>query len=122
MKIAQQVPVYLLAIVFLVFGLNFFFQFLPMPPMTGDAGTFVGLLYTTKYLTLVKTLEVILSIMLFLKSTRSLALILISPIIVNIFLFEILIAQKPGIGVVLLILAAIAIYLNRQKYMSIVQA
>ena len=117
----KQIPTYLLALVFLVFGLNFFFHYLPMPPMTGDAGTFAGLLYTTKYLLVVKTLEVICAVLLLIPCTRALGLLLIAPIVVNIFLFEILIAKAPGIGVILLLINVLAIVLNKNSYLGIVK-
>jgi putative oxidoreductase len=124
MKIAQQVPVYLLAIAFLVFGLNYFFNFIPAPPPVAGsvAANYFGILYSTKYLLVVKVLEVTIGILLFIKRAQPLALLLIAPIIVNIFLFDLLIAQQMKLGLILLILDAIAIYVNRHKYMSIVQA
>ncbi len=117
----KQIPAYLLALVFLVFGLNFFLNFMPMPPMTGDAGTFAGLLYTSGYLKFVKVLEVSIGLLLVIPKTRALALILIAPIVVSILLFEVFLANQPGIGVLLIILNAVGIYLNKEKYMSIIR-
>ena len=56
---------------------------------------------------MVKVLEIIIGILLVIKPTRALALLLIAPIVVNIFLFEIVIAHKPGIGVALLLINTI---------------
>jgi uncharacterized membrane protein YphA (DoxX/SURF4 family) len=42
MKIASQIARYLLGLIFLVFGLNGFFNFLPMPGPTGVAAQFFG--------------------------------------------------------------------------------
>ena len=119
MKILNNLPVYILVLIYAVFGLNYFFSFITMPPLTGDAGTFLGLLFSTKYLLVVKILEVLLAILLIVPKTRSLALLLIAPITVNILLFELLIAQKPGIGILLFILNALAIYINKQAYIGI---
>jgi len=33
----KHIPAYLLALVYLVFGANFFLHFIAMPPMAGDA-------------------------------------------------------------------------------------
>jgi len=74
MNIIKQIPAYLLALVFIVFGLNFFLHFIPMPPMAGDAGAFAGLLYKTGYLLVVKVLEVSIGILLLVPATRALAL------------------------------------------------
>lgn len=120
MNIVKQIPAYLLAIVFIVFGANFFLHFLPMPPMSGDAGAFAGLLYKSGYLLFVKILEVLIGILLLVPATRALALLLIAPIVVNILLFEVYLAHQPGIGVILLILNAIGIVLNKEKYLGII--
>ena len=120
MNIAKQIPAFLLALVFIVFGLNFFFHFLPMPPMDGDAGAFAGILYKTGYLTVVKVLEISIGILLLIKPARALALLLIAPISVNIMLFELCIAHKPSIGVVLVLINAIGIILSKEKYLGIV--
>ncbi len=121
MKNLSNVPVFLLAIVYLVFGANFFLHFIPMPPATGDAATFFGVIYSTGFLTFVKVLEIILGAMLLVKATRPLALLLIAPISVNILLFEVFIAHQPGIGVLLVILNALAIYHLKNRYMGIVK-
>ncbi len=88
--------------------------------MQGNAGAFTGLLYTTGFLAVVKSLEIILGALMLVPTTRALALLLIAPISVNIFLFEIVIAKQPGIGILLIILNAWAIYVYRKKYLSIV--
>ena len=117
----KQIPSYLLAIVYLVFGLNYFFHFIPMPPMSGDAGTFTGLLYTSNYLLVVKLIEVISAILILIPVTRALGLLLIAPISVNILLFELFMSHQPGIGVILLLVNALAIVLNKDSYLGIVK-
>jgi uncharacterized membrane protein YphA (DoxX/SURF4 family) len=121
MNIVKQIPVYLLAIIYLVFGLNFFLHFIPMPPNDGDAGAFAGLIYKTNFLLVVKILEVSLAILLIIKPTRALALLLIAPISVSILMFELLIAHQPGIGILLVLLNAIAIYQLKEKYLPIIR-
>ena len=117
----KQIPSYLLAVVYLVFGLNYFFHFIPMPPMNGDAGTFTGLLYTSNYLLVVKLIEVISAILLLIPITRALGILLIAPVTVNILLFELFIAHQPGIGVILFLVNALAIGLNKDSYLGIVK-
>ncbi len=117
----KHIPAYVLGLVFVVFGSDFFIHFMPTPPpMAGDAGTFAGILYTSGYLKVIKILEVSIGILLIIPKTRALALLLIAPIIVNILLFEVYLTHQPGIGVALIIINIIGIYLNREKYMSIV--
>ena len=122
MKIIQQIPTYLLALVFLVFGSNFFLHFLPMPPNAGgNAAAFGGLLYTTGYMTFIKVLELSFAILLLIPKTRALALLLIAPICVNILLFEIFMVGQIGLGALLMVLNAFAIYQHREKYWGIIR-
>jgi len=121
MKYLKHILATILALPFIVFGLNYFIQFMPMTPMPGDAGTFAGLLFTSKYLLVVKIIEISTGIMIIANFKRALALLLIAPVIVNITLFELLLVHKPGIGVILLILNAVLIYLYRDKYLPIIK-
>ncbi len=120
MKDLKTIPVYLLSLIYLVFGSNYFLHFITMPPMSGNGGAFAGLLYTTGFLALVKSLEIILGALMLVPSIRPLALLLIAPISVNILLFELVIAQQPGLGILVVILNAWGIYIYRKRYMSIV--
>lgn len=121
MKIIKNIPVYLLALIYLVFGANYFLHFLAMPPMAGDAGNYVGVLYTTNFLLVVKILEVSLGLLLLLPKTRALALLLIAPISINILLFELLIAHQPGIGILVVVLNLLAIIQNKERYLGIIR-
>jgi putative oxidoreductase len=120
MKQVKNIPVYLLALIYLVFGSNFFLKFLTMPPMEGNAGNFIGVIYSTGFLAFVKVLEIVLAVLLLVPATRRLALLLIAPISLNILLFELFIAHQPGIGILLVLLNGFAIYQNRKNYMPIV--
>ena len=122
MKIAKQIPAYLIGITFLVFSLNFGFHFIPMASPTGNAATFMSVIYPSGFLTFVKVIELVSSILLLInKKTQPLALLLISPIIVGITAYEVFIVHQPGLGVVLLIIDAIAIIINHKKYLPIIQ-
>ena len=122
MKVLSNIPVFLLAIIYLVFGANFFLHFIPMPPATGNAATFFGVIYSTGFLAFVKILEIVLGALLLINATRPLALLLIAPISLNILLFEVFIANQPGIGILLVILNALAIYHLKSRYIGIVKA
>jgi putative oxidoreductase len=87
--------------------------------MQGDMATFMQLFGSTGYMTVIKVLEVAIGLLLLLPKTRALALLLIAPITVNILLFEVCISKAPGIGVALVLINAIGIYLNREKYWGI---
>jgi uncharacterized membrane protein len=121
MQHVKQIPVYLLALVFIVFGLNFFMNFMPMPTeMPELQKKFMGVMaMESKYMTAIKVLEIIGGLLLLVPSLRGLALCIIVPIVVNIFFFEIFIAKAPGIGIALLVISALAIYFNKEKFAGI---
>ena len=90
MNILKQAPTFLLAFVFVVFGANYFFNFMPMPETTGNVKAFFDVFYPTKYLLVVKTLEVVVGLLLFIKPLRALGLLLLAPIVVNILLLSLI--------------------------------
>lgn len=99
----------LLGLIFVVFGLNFFLKFIPIPspPADSAAAAFMGAMYTTGFLTLVKILEVIGGVLVAIPKTRNFGLLVLGPIVVNILAFNVLIApggwtQPPVILVTLL--------------------
>lgn len=76
----------LLGLIFVVFGLNGFFNFLPMPPVTPQMGAFFGALAATGYFfPVLKTFEIAAGIMLLFNFWTPLGLIILSPIVVSIF-------------------------------------
>jgi uncharacterized membrane protein YphA (DoxX/SURF4 family) len=79
----------LLGLLFLVFGLNFFLQFMPVPPPPegSPAAAFLGSLYGSGYLAFVKVLEIAGGIALAIPFLRRLGLLLLGPVIVNILAF-----------------------------------
>lgn len=120
-KLIITIISFLLGIVFFVFGLNYFINFMPTPPLPdGVMKDYFNIMYNSKYLLVVKILEVVIGALFFIPKTRALAAILIAPIVINILLFELLISGTPGIGVVLFILNAALFVLNKDKYKAIV--
>jgi uncharacterized membrane protein YphA (DoxX/SURF4 family) len=100
----------LLGLVFLVFGLNFFFHFIPQPPMPAAAGAFAGAMFATGYLFfLVKVVEVTCGALLLVGRFVPLALTLLAPIVVNIVFFHAFLA--PAGIVVPLVVFALEVYL-----------
>ena len=90
MKIAVLVTRSILGLIYLVFGLNFFFHFIPMPaPGKDAAGAFEGGLFGAGYFfPLLKVVEVLSGIMLLINKYTTLFLLIIFPITLNIFLFH----------------------------------
>lgn len=129
MKYLKKAPVYLLSLIFVVFSLQFFVMMFTgsaqMPPMNPLATDFMNVLFLSGYVWIVKTLELTLGILIAIPRTRNLALILIAPIVVNIFLVEILIVQPPFVqtipALLVTISAIIAIYQRREVYMPMIR-
>jgi uncharacterized membrane protein YphA (DoxX/SURF4 family) len=95
----------LLGLIFFVFGLNGFLQFMPQPPIPGRAGAFAGALAATGYLfPLIKSVEVIGGALLLSNRFVPLALAIVAPNVVNIVLFHAFLAPG-GLGVALFVLA-----------------
>ena len=97
MKILTHISRFLLGLIFLVFGLNGFLHFIPMPPPSGVAGQFLGAMFVSKYLLVVSGLQVISGALLLINRYVPLALTILGPIIVNILLFHALMSPV-GIG------------------------
>jgi putative oxidoreductase len=89
MKIVAHIARVLLGLVFLVFGLNGFVQFIPgqLPP--GLAGQFLGAMMMSHFFIPVAALMVVGSVLLLCNVYVPLALLLVAPILVNILLFHI---------------------------------
>ncbi len=87
MKIATLIIRYLMGLIFFVFGLNGFLNFLPAPPMEGDLGTFMaGLMASGYFFPLLKGTEVVTGALLLAGRYIPLALAILGPITLNIFL------------------------------------
>src|SRR5271163_3640504 len=89
MKIAVLVSRILLGLIFLVFGLNGFLNFMPSPPIPGAAGQFLGLLVSSHYVLVVSLLEVVSAVLLLSGQFIPLGLVLLGPVLFNILLFHI---------------------------------
>ena len=94
----------LLGLIFFVFGLNGFLQFLPSPPQPESAVAFVGGLAAAGYIfPLVKGIEVVAGALLLANRFVPLALTVLAPIVVNIVAFHVLLAPA-GAPLALLVL------------------
>jgi len=122
LRFAPHAARVLLGLIFTVFGLNGFLNFLPQPPLSGAAGDFIGALAATGYMfPLIKGTEVVAGLALLSNRFVPLALVLLSPIVVNIFAFHSLLA--PGaIGVVLVLLTAYLGYSYRRQFAGVFTA
>jgi len=86
MKTLTTLVATLLGLMFVVFGLNFFLHFFPVPsPAEGTpAAAFLGAMYGSGYLSFVKVLEVLGGVLLLLPRLRNWGLVIIGAVVVNI--------------------------------------
>src|SRR5258706_9093557 len=94
MKVASINDGYRLGLIFLVFGLNGFLPFIPMPPPTGLAAQFGGAIFASRYWVVIFGIQVIGGVLLLVNQFVPLALGLLGPVIVNIFFFHALMAPE----------------------------
>jgi putative oxidoreductase len=124
MKIAVLIARILMGLVFLVFGLNHIYPFLPMPPMpAGDMTTMMMLMFTHKWMLLYGFLEAASGAMLLAGRFVPLALTILGGIGVNILLFH-LTLEPSGLPMplVLMLLEVFLVYAYRRSFAGIFAA
>jgi putative oxidoreductase len=114
MKIASLIARLLLGVIFLVFGLNGFLQFIHMPPPTGVAAQFFGALFASHYYIVIFAVQVLGGLLLLVNRFVPLALVILGPVIVNIFFFHTLMAPA-GLPLAILVVILWAIVAVRNK-------
>ena len=115
MKIASTIARYLLGLIFLVFGLNGFLHFIPMPPPKGAlAAQFGGAIFASHYWVVVFGIQVLGGVLLLVNQFVVLALVLLAPVIVNIVFFHALMAPE-GLPLAILVVVLWSILAVRHK-------
>ena len=114
MKIASLIARLLLGLIFLVFGLNGFLHFIPMPPPKGLAAQFGGVIFASRYWVVIFGIQVIGGLLLLVNRFVPLALVLLGPVIVNIFFFHVLMAPE-GIPLAIVVVVLWVILAVRYK-------
>ena len=109
MKATSTISRLLLGLVFTVFGLNGFLNFIPAGPVPPLAGQFLGAMVQSHYFAAIFVIEIVGGLALLTNRKTPLALALLGPVIVNILLFHITMAPAglpPAVFVTILWLAA----------------
>jgi uncharacterized membrane protein YphA (DoxX/SURF4 family) len=120
MKIATLIARVLLGLIFLVFGLNGFLHFIPMPPPTGLAGQFFGVIFGSYYWVVIFGIQTLGGLLLLVNRFVPLALVLLGPVIVNIFFFHALMAPAGlPLAIVVVLLWAILAIRNKRHFAGI---
>ncbi|SRR6266567_894301 len=124
MKIVVLIARILLGLVFLVFGLNKLYPFMPSGSLpTGVAGQFIGALMSTKYIMVVGLFEAVGGLLLLINRYVPLALCLLAPVIVNILLTNILMTPQGLAAGIVVTLLWLVVYLNvRSHFKGIFEA
>lgn len=121
--IAPHVARVLLGLVFFVFGLNGFFHFIPQPPAPESVKHFTELMTGSYLFSLVKGTEVVVGLALLSNRFVALALLVLAPITVNIFMFHAAVAGEGlPMPIMLLALQGYLAWVNRAAYAKLLTA
>ncbi len=123
MKIVILIARSLLGLIFVVFGLNLFLNFIPLPPPPeGPARDFMMALFVSHYLYVVGALQVAGGALLLIGRKVALGLTLLGPVIVNILLFHLLLdpAGLP-MALVVSVLALMVLWSQRVVFAGLVK-
>ncbi len=118
MKITTIIVRILLGLMFLVFGLNGFLNFIPMPKdIPADVMTVMGSLMKAGYMDVVSGTEIIVGLLLLTNLFVPFALALIAPIIVGILTYHIYMAPSSiGPGIVVLVMELFLAWAYRNAF------
>src|ERR1700704_1211144 len=120
MKIASLIARLLLGLIFLIFGLNGFLNFIHMPPPTGVAAQFFGAIFASHYYIVIFAVQVLGGLLLLVNRFVPLALVILGPVIVNIFFFHTLMAPAGiPLAILVVILWSILAVRNKQHFAGI---
>jgi uncharacterized membrane protein YphA (DoxX/SURF4 family) len=119
MKIVTLIARLLLGLIFVVFGLNGFLNFLSMGPMpTGLAGQFVGALVLSHYFWVVAALQIVGGVLLLVNRFVPLALVLLGPVIVNIICYHVFLNSSGAVPAVVVIVLWLLVFYGKRQYFS----
>ena len=123
MKIVSLIARLLLGALMVFAGSNHMFNFLPKQPMPpGVAGQFLGAMIATGYMAFVGVCEVIPGLLLLVNRFVPLALVVLGPVIVNIFIVNLLMAPKAlPVAIVVTILWILVAYRERSVFLPLLR-
>ena len=119
MKIVILIARLLLGLIFVVFGLNGFLNFLNMgPPPTGLAGQFIGALFVSHYYWVIAALQVVGGALLLVNRFVPLALVLLGPVIVNIICYHVFLNPSGAALAAVVTVLWFVVYYDKRQYFS----
>ncbi len=113
-----------LGVMMLIFGFNTFLNFIPMPPMEGAAGEFMGALVKSGYImTIIAVVEIIAGFLFLINKFVPQTLVVLFPVLLNAFLFH-LFLDVAGIGAAALAIAmnVFLLFANKEPYLTILKS
>jgi len=117
MKIASTIARYLLGVIFLVFGLNGFLHFIPMPMPSGVAGQFFMALGVSHYFVVVFLIQLVAAVLLLAGRYVPLA-----PVVVNILCYHVFMAPSGlPMAVILSLLWLLTVFNVRSAFAGLFQ-
>ena len=125
MKYAIMVARLLLALLFVVFSLNFWLKFIPMPDTTPPpaVASFMAALFPTGYLAAVKVLELLGGLLVASGRFTGAGLLILGPIILNILFFDLFLAKAFNpVSTLAAVLALFLLWTKREKFFAFATA
>src|SRR5213596_3170207 len=123
MKIATIIARVLLGLIFVIFGSNFFLNFIPMPPPPpGLAGDYFKVFAASGYIYVVGAMQLLSGLLLLIGRFVPLGLTILAAIIFNIWTFHLLMAPA-GLGpaVVATLLWAFLVWSYRERFVGLLR-
>ena len=124
MKNVKLIVRILLGLGMVVFGLNKFLNFMPMPEVTPEMGSWMGALMATGFIMqLVAVIEIATGLMFLINKYVSLSLVVLLPVMVIAFLSH-LVLDIAGIGgsAVFLLFIILMMVWNKESYKDVLKA
>jgi hypothetical protein len=124
MKIVFTIARLLLGLMFFVFGLNDFLNFIPMGPMpTGHPGEFFAVMFATHYIYAIGVVMAVSGILLLANRFVALGLTLLGPVLVNILLFHLFMQPKSiGMGLIATLLWLLVAWQHKAAFAGLFKA
>lgn len=111
----------LFGLAFIIFGLNGFLGFIPMPAPPEAGGAYLGALGATGFFfPLLKICEILAGVLILTNRFLSFGLVLIAPIMVQIFLYHLFLDPSGlALPVILVVMHLFLTYQNRASYKTL---
>jgi uncharacterized membrane protein YphA (DoxX/SURF4 family) len=124
MKILALICRILLGLMFVVIGLNGFFNFIPqgaMPPAGSPAGEWMGVMMKTGWMHHIFFFEILGGVLVLIGGTAPLGLCILAGILANIFMFHVTLMGGHGLlpGTIAAVLEIVLIYAYRASFVGI---